>query len=139
MKKVFILALFIQLTSFASAQSDSLYIGKFINEEYRIFLKINLLGKDINVPGQDILGELDGYIGSLDCNHIWAIVSSEIKGRTATISVINNYGSEDFEALLTVNKDYSITFQHKGGSTLKFPIKGKWHKIPSKITFIKKQ
>lgn len=139
MKKLFILALFLQLASFAFAQCDSLYIGKFINEEHRIFLKINLVEKNIKVPGQDVLGELDGYIGSLDCNHIWAIVSSEAKGRTAVISVINNYGSEDFEAQLTVNKDHSITFQHKGGSTLKFPIKGKWHKIPTKITFIKKQ
>lgn len=137
MKKLIILALFILLTSIAFAQNDSLFIGKFVNEEYRIFLKINLIEKNVKVPGQDVLGEVDGYIGSADCNHIWAIVSSEIKGQTVCFSVINNYGSEDFEAIITINKDGSIVFQHKGGSPLKFPVKGKWHKIPTKIIFIK--
>ncbi|MBQ9222370.1 MAG: hypothetical protein IJ166_01375 [Prevotella sp.] len=121
------------------AQGDSTYIGKFYNKEHKIFLKIDLVNKNIVVDDQTVFGEMDGYIGSDQCNHIWAIVSSEIRNGKAEIEVVNNYGSEDFQATLTKDKDNNLFFKHTGGSVLKFPVNRKWQKIPSKVLFVRQK
>ena len=121
------------------AQADSTYIGRFYNQEYKIFLKIDLVNKNIVVEDQTVFGEMDGYIGSDQCNHIWAIVSSEIHNDKAELEVVNNYGSEDFHATLTKDKDNNLVFKHTGGSVLKFPVNRKWQKIPTKIVFVRQK
>ena len=115
----------------AFAQKD--FQGRFHNEEYQVFFQINFNEKNIIVPGQEIFGELDGYIGSTQCNTVWPVTSSEVKGSNAQIEVINNYGSEDFAATLKFINDSTILYTHKKGSTLKFPVNKKWHKIPQKL------
>ena len=120
--------------------NDSIaFIGEFHNNEYNVYIKINLIDKDILVPGQEILGELDGYFGSTQSSHIWPITSSEVEGSTAKIEVINNYGSEDFTASIILKDNNTLEFKHLKGSTFKFPVNKKWQKLPSKLTFIKKE
>lgn len=122
------------------AQDDKNIFDVYIyNDEYKIFIRINLYDKDILAPGQEILGNIDGYIGSKQCSQIWPVVCSKIINKnTAEIEVVNNYGSEDFIARLTVNKDGTYILKKNEGSTLKFPVKGKWQKIPSVVVFKKK-
>ena len=115
--------------------SDSIFVGRFVNEELKIFLVINFYDKNVTVKDQDILGELDGYFGCTECQHVWPIVDAQINNNVVDIDVINNYGSEDFRAKLTRNEDGTLSFRHIEGSTFKFPIPGKWHKIPTKLTF----
>lgn len=120
--------------------NDSIaFIGEFHNNEYNVYIKINFIDKDILVPGQEILGELDGYFGSTQSSHIWPITSSEVEGSTAKIEVINNYGSEDFTASIILKDNNTLEFKHLKGSTFKFPVNKKWQKLPSKLTFIKKE
>jgi hypothetical protein len=120
--------------------NDSIaFIGEFHNNEYNVYIKINLIDKDILVPGQEILGELDGYFGSTQSSHIWPITSSELEGSTAQIEVINNYGSEDFTASIILKDNNTLEFKHLKGSTFKFPVNKKWQKLPSKLTFIRKE
>ena len=120
--------------------NDSIaFIGEFHNNEYNVYIKINLIDKDILVPGQEILGELDGYFGSTQSSHIWPITSSEVEGSTAKIEVINNYGSEDFTASIILKNNNTLEFKHLKGSTFKFPVNKKWQKLPSKLTFIRKE
>ncbi|MDD7319151.1 MAG: hypothetical protein SOZ80_04490 [Prevotella sp.] len=109
--------------------------GKFYNEEYQLFMVINLADKDVVVAGQEILGELDGYFGTTQTGHVWLITSSETEGNTATIEVVNNYGSEDFTATLTMKDDGTYEFRHIAGSTFKFSVNGKWKKIPARLVF----
>lgn len=120
--------------------NDSIaFIGEFHNNEYNVYIKINLIDKDILVPGQEILGELDGYFGSTQSSHIWPITSSEVEGSSAKIEVINNYGSEDFTASIILKNNNTLEFKHLKGSTFKFPVNKKWQKLPSKLTFIRKE
>lgn len=120
--------------------NDSIaFIGEFHNNEYNVYIKINLIDKDILVPGQEILGELDGYFGSTQSSHIWPITSSEVEGNIAKIEVINNYGSEDFTASIILKDNNTLEFKHLKGSTFKFPVNKKWQKLPSKLTFIRKE
>ena len=120
--------------------NDSIaFIGEFHNNEYNVYIKINLIDKDILVHGQEILGELDGYFGSTQSSHIWPITSSEVEGNNAKIEVINNYGSEDFTASIILKDNNTLEFKHLKGSTFKFPVNKKWQKLPSKLIFIRKE
>lgn len=114
------------------------FIGEYRNDELKIFLRINLIDKNVQVPKQDILGEIDGYIGSTQCDHVWPIVDSEVNSNTAQLQLINNFGSEDFTATLTDNGDGTVTLKHIQGSTFKFPVNRKWQKIPKTVVFHKK-
>ena len=108
------------------------------NDELKIYMQINLYDKNIMVPGQDVYGQLDGYIGSRQGSGLWLITSSTVKNsRTAELDIINDYGSEDFTATLRLNADGSYTLKRNGGSTMKFAVRGKWQKIGATVEFKK--
>lgn len=132
---VFISFLFIVLS--ASAQQP--FKGKFENKEHEIFLMINLYDKNISVPGQEIYGEMDGFVGSKRNSLVWMITSSEvISDKKATIEIVNDYGSEDADAELTIIDENTILYTKKSGSNLRFSKNGRWFRTPSKIKFIRK-
>lgn len=113
--------------------------GKFFNDEHEIFLVIDFHNKDITVPGQEIYGEMDGYVGSKRTSLVWMITSSEIiSDKKAKIEIVNDYGSEDADAELTIVDKNTIQYTRKSGSNLRFSKNGKWVRMPSKILFVKK-
>ena len=131
MKQLFIMLLLAIAPTLAAAQQERPFDAKISNSEYKIYIRMNLYDKDVTVPGQDVYGQVDGYIGSTQSRNIWLVISSEvIDGRTGELEVVNDYGSEDFKAELKLNDDGTYTFKKKGGSTMKFAVKGKWQKIP---------
>lgn len=122
------------------AQTNKPFIGTFNNNEYNIYIKLNLYDKNIVVPQQEIFGEVDGFVGDYKDSRKWLITGSKInKDNTATISIINDYGSEDLTALLTLTNDTTILLTQKDGSTMKIARNRKWQKLPSKLSFIKKK
>lgn len=99
---------------------------------------MNLYDKNVDVPGQAVLGKVDGFIASKQSTGKWIIVSSQIKSKNeAEIEVINDYGSEDFTAVIKRNSDGTYSYTKKGGSTLKFAVRGKWQKIPGNVEFVR--
>ena len=95
---------------------------------------------DIKVPGQDIYGELPGYFGSKRDSRLWLITGCERKNKhQVKIEVINDYGSEDFEALLSEDRDGHITMKHLDGSTYKIVVNSKYVKVPKTIVLAKKE
>lgn len=140
MKKAFF-TLFMAVAALQVAAQEARPFDTTIhNEEYKIYIKMDLYDKDISVPGQDVLGKVDGYIGSKQSRTTWMIISSTlIDERTAELEVVNDYGSEDFTAELKANHDGTYTYRKKDGSTLKFAVKGKWQKIPSRVEFRKEK
>ena len=98
-------------------------------------MKINLYDEDVEVPGQELYGALPGYLGKKHNSFCWIITSAEVKGKTAHLTMINDYGSEDFTATLTQKNDSVYIFQHVEGSTFKMPNNGKWQKIPKTLEF----
>lgn len=120
------------------AQTDSTFNVSLRNDEYKIYITMNLYDKNVDVPGQAVLGKVDGYIGSKQSSGKWIIVSSRITSKTeAEIEVINDYGSEDFVAVIKRNGDGTYSYSKKGGSTLKFAVRGKWQKIPGSLEFVR--
>lgn len=120
------------------AQTDSTFNVTLRNDEYKIYITMNLYDKNVDVPGQAVLGKVDGFIGSKQSSSKWIIVSSKIKSKhEVEIEVINDYGSEDFTAVIKRNSDGTYSYNKKDGSTLKFAVRGKWQKIPGSLKFVK--
>ena len=128
--------LLFSLCVFSQEKINPAFVGTIYNEEFNVHIVMNFIDKNIQVPQQEVFGEVDGYMGCKGTAHIWLIVSSEVNGKTAHIQMINNYGSEDISASLTVDDNGSYTFKHLSGSTLKFPVGQKWHKVPKKLVFV---
>ena len=122
------------------AQTDKPFKGKFYNDEYQIYLRIDAYEQSLTVPGQEIFGEVPGYLSSKRDSRVWLVTDITVKdNRSATIDVINDYGSEDFIALLTLDDEGNITMKHQEGSTYKIVVKNKYVKIPSKIVLKKEE
>jgi hypothetical protein len=134
--KRLILSLCCLWATFTYAQSDStLFKGFLQNAEYGVYLRINFHQQNILIPGQEILGELPGYLGKDHNSFCWPIVSAEVKGKKATLQMINDYGSEDLEATLTRQNDSIFILRQGKGSTIKVPSNGKWQKLPPVLPF----
>ncbi len=137
-------ALYIQAT--AQNTHERPFQAYLYNEEYQVWLDINFYDNNINVPSQEIFGELPGYFGAKRDTRKWLITDATVKGNTATLTIVNDYGSEDLTATLTCNGDSkqledgsisgaTYTLTQKSGSTMKIVVNRKWVKLPKKLTF----
>lgn len=122
------------------AQTDStLFKGKITNKEYDVYMNIDFYHKNLKVPGQELFGEMPGYFGDRRDSRKWLITDADIEGKTAHLSIINDYGSEDLTADLIAFPDGSYELQQKEGSNLKIARNRKWVKIPKNLKFTNKQ
>ena len=133
--------LLLLLSASLSAQDKGQSFNAYLyNDEYEVYLRINLYEQDVQVPQHDLYGKLPGYLGKLHNTFCWPITSCEIVNeRKATLQLINDYGSEDLSATITRKND-SIYVLHQGsGSTIKVPHNGKWRKLPKTLEFKRKR
>ncbi len=138
MKKKIFIPLLCLFSISAWAQKDSTQFKcKIYNKEYGVYLAIDFYNKDIKVPGQELFGELPGYFGDKQDGRKWLITDAEIDGKTAHLSIINDYGSEDLTADLKSLPDGSYELQQLDGSNIKIARNRKWVKIPKKLKFTK--
>lgn len=138
MKKLLnILFLLIVFTIDSNAQTDSVFCATITNEAKNISISINLYDQNIIVEGQEMLGEMAGYISADYDFRLWLIVSAEITSEDkAVLTIINDYGSEDLKAQLTFNNSNSTyTLKQLQGSTIKFAKNKKWIKLPKELQF----
>jgi hypothetical protein len=133
MKRLFTIIAVSLLTATLYAQKEHKpFRAHLVNKQFEIFMQINFYDQDITVPGQELYGELPGYLGKERNTFCWVITSAKLKNdKTAEVSFINDYGSEDFTARLTQLNDSTYEFRHLEGSTLKVPKNGKWQKLPN--------
>ena len=121
------------LTVSVTAQTP--FHAYLINNEYDVYLRINFYDEDITVPGQELYGQLPGFLGKKHNSFCWLITSAKVNGNTATLSLINDYGSEDLVATLAQKNDSVYVLKQEEGSTLKVPKNGKWQKLPKTLEF----
>ena len=139
MKKEILTALVCLLASGAWAQNDSTdFKCRIYNKEYDVYMNINFYDNNVKVPGQELFGEMPGYFGDNKDSRKWLITDAEIKGKTAILSIINDYGSEDLTAELTITADGTYVLKQQKGSNMKIARNKKWTKIPKSLEFVKK-
>ena len=137
MKKFIILSILAVSSIMGFAQEKQApFNGYFWNEEYKVYLKINLHENNVKVPNHDLFGNLPGYLGKQYNSFYWLITDSKISGKhKAEISLINDYGSEDLKATLTLKNDSILELKQGKGSNIKVANNGKWQKLPNDIVF----
>lgn len=136
MKKIFATFVLALVISPVFAQkSKEPFRAYLFNKEYSVYLRINFYDENITVPGQDLYGKLPGYLSKQHNSFCWLITSADVKGKTATLQMINDYGSEDLTATLTAENDSVYVLRQIDGSTLKVPNNGKWQKLPKTLEF----
>jgi len=129
-------ALFPCLLQAQEPQQD--FRAYLFNDEYDVYLHINFYEENIQVPGQELYGSLPGYLGKKNNSFCWVITSAKVEGRTAHLSLINDYGSEDLTATLTCKDDSVYVLRQEKGSALKVPKNGKWQKLPKTLLLKRK-
>jgi hypothetical protein len=122
-----------------SAQ-DKPFKGVIINKANDVFMRINLYEDDVTIPGQEILGNTYGYIKKNTDSRVWIItgVMVDKKNNKALLEMVNDYGSEDLNAKLSIQPDSTYLLRQLSGSTIKMAGNGKWIKLPKEMKFIKK-
>ena len=135
MKKLILATLLVMTAISVSAQQENRpFRAHLYNSEYDVFLRIDFYDESITVPGQDLYGSLPGCLGKTHNSFCWLITTAKVKGHTAHIALINDYGSEDLTATLTVKNDSIYELKQVEGSALKVPKDGKWQKLPKVLT-----
>ena len=139
MNKLIAISLLCLTTISVKAQSNNTPFRAYLsNNEYDVFIRINFYEQDITVPGQDLFGQVPGYLGKKNNSFAWLITSAKINGDKAKLQLINDYGSEDLTATLTRKNDSIYVLKQESGSTLKVPNKSKWLKLPKTLEFKRK-
>jgi hypothetical protein len=136
-KLIATLVLILMLLHAIAQESKEPFRAYLINKEYKVNIRIDLYRQNITVPGQDLYGELPGYLWKQSNSFCWLITSAEVddSGKTATLQLINDYGSEDLTATLKAENDSVYVLKQIEGSTLKVPNNGKWQKLPKTLEF----
>lgn len=139
MKRLSILAIISAIALNAFSQNDSIFKCNLYNEEYKVYMNINLYDSNITAPRQEIFGELPGYFGQDNDSRVWLITDVKISNNNeAKLSIVNDYGSEDLTATLTVDKDGNYILKQEDGSRIKIVENRKWVKIPTELKFKKR-
>lgn len=138
MKKLFVLMFVFLVSVKLAAQSDKVFHTYIYNDEFKVYMDINLYENNVIVPDQELFGEIPGYFGAKRDQRKWLITSAKIDGKnSATLEIVNDYGSEDLTATLTYNpEDGSYVLKQKSGSRIKIVVNRKWVKIPTELKFV---
>ena len=132
------LLLLLSTSIWGQKQGDS-FRAYLYNNTYNVYLRINFYNQDVTVPGQELYGQLPGYLGKLHNSFCWVITSCEVKSeKKAELQLINDFGSEDLSATLTRENDSIYVLKQGSGSTIKVPSNGKWQKLPKILEFKRK-
>lgn len=140
MRRIILSTLFALACTASWAQQDERPFRAYLtNNIYNVYLRINFYEQDITIPGQELYGQLPGFLGKQRNSFCWVITSCEVKNdHEATLQLINDFGSEDLEATLIRQNDSVYVLKQGAGNTIKVPNNGKWQKLPKSIEFIKK-
>ena len=137
-KIITILTLLILTLSSWAQDASNLFRGKLVNKELEVVMVIDFYGQNLRVPQQeDVIGDVAGYLYYQHDGRKWLVVEAEVKGNTAFLTLINDYGSEDLTATLTYQSDGSFVLKQEAGSSIKIVKNRKWVKLPKKIAFKK--
>ena len=117
------------------AQQDNTAFRAYLyNNEYDVYLRINFYDQDVTIPGQELYGDLPGYLGKKNNSFCWVITSCKVESeKKAQLQLINDFGSEDLTATLTRKNDSIYVLRQGDGNPIKVPSKGKWQKLPKTI------
>lgn len=107
-----------------------------IDPKEKVTLTIDLYEESIEVPGMEMFGPMNGYLGG-NIYGVWSITSFKIEKDKAVLRLSNDLGSETQEAELTQSSDTTYTLKFKGSTVVKRAEGRKLHKITSTLKMVR--
>ena len=113
--------------------SSVLYAGRpwkmeSVDPQEKVTLTIDLYEESVEVPGMEIFGLMNGYLGG-NIYGVWLVTSFRIKGNRAILRLSNDLGSETQEAELVQTSDSTYMLELKGSVVVKRAVGRKLVKI----------
>ncbi len=106
---------------------------KLLCPEEDIRLHIDLYEETINVPGMEMFGPQNGYLGG-NIYGVWTVTSFKIQDdKNASLKLSNDLGSETQKVTLVQQSDSIYTLRFEGTNVVKRAIGRKLVKIPSEF------
>lgn len=131
MRTLFIIFSLLCITAAQGQTPGKPFHAYLYNNEYEVYMRINFYEQNIIIPGQELYGELPGYLGKQRNSFCWVVTGCHIENDTkATMQLINDFGSEDLTATLSLKNDSIYVLKQESGSIIKVPRNGKWQKLP---------
>lgn len=104
------------------------------NAEEKVVLRIDLNEESVTVPGMEMFGPQNGYLGGPGVYGVWTVTSFKVESdKTATLRLSNDLGSETQSIVLTQQTDSTYLMELKGGIVVKRAVNRKLVKIPQKM------
>lgn len=102
--------------------------------EENIVLHIDLYEESVKVPGMEMFGPMNGYLGG-NIYGVWTVTSFKIQDdKTATLRLSNDLGSETQKVTLTQQPDSTYTLRFDGTNVVKRVVGHKLVKIPAEFS-----
>lgn len=109
------------------------------NRDMNLVIEADLYEESVEVPGLEMFGLLNGYMGGRGIYGVWAITGvKKITDNEAIVHFSNDLGSETQAVRLTWENDSTLLLEQKGGTTFKRVENKKLVKLPAKIIFNKR-
>ena len=106
---------------------------KLLCPEEDIRLHIDLYEESVKVPGMEMFGPMNGYLGG-NIYGVWTVTSFKIQDdKIATLRLSNDLGSETQKVTLTQQSDSIYTLHFEGTNVVKRAIGRKLVKIPAEL------
>ena len=92
MMRRIVLLLLMAASLTAITQKPANFKGRMVNDEYQVYINIDFYRQRIVVPGQEILGQLAGYLGDECDGRKWLFTEAKVEtDAKATIAVMVLY------------------------------------------------
>lgn len=114
--------------------------GTFISTSPQATLSIDLYNETVNVPGMDMFGPMNGYLGGTDIYGTWMVTSYKVvDNNKAEVRLSNDFGSETQAVELTIQNDTLLLFRMVDGTVIKKREGKRLVKLASQLTFHRQQ
>ena len=132
LSKIFF-SLLASLCFVSSMHAEGPWKFKLLCPEEDIHLQIDLYEETIKVPGMEMFGPQNGYLGG-NVYGVWTVTSFKIQDdKVATLKISNDLGSETQKLILTQQSDSIYTLRFEGTNVVKRAVGRKLVKIPTEL------
>ena len=128
-----LLLFLISLCSYSTILSQGPWKMSLLCPDEDVRLKIDLYEETIKVPGMEMFGPQNGYLGG-NIYGVWTVTSFKIQDdKTATLKLSNDLGSETQKVTLTQQSDSIYVLHFDGTNVVKRAVGRKLVKIASEF------
>lgn len=109
------------------------------NTDEGVILKMDLYEESVDVPGMEMFGPMNGFLGGKGVYGVWMVTSFDIKDdKSVTLRLSNDLGSETQAVRLTQQSDSVYLMELLNGVVVKKAVNRKLIKIPAAIKLTQK-